>query len=119
MSKARFRAASGKCGAGFPGSPVGECAGSLRAMLMDVLEVFNSLKTYSYYALGVLVPVLHLAFAGAVFLDSRQLAARGQKPILLSGLVWALGTLLLGLPALAFYWAAHHSSLRGAEPAAR
>ena len=88
-------------------------------MLMDILTVFNSLKTYSYYAMGVLVPVLHLVFAGAVFLDSRQLAARGQRPVLLGGLVWALGTLLLDLPVLAFYWAAHHSSLRGGEPATR
>lgn len=119
MSKSRLAPASGKCRAGFPDSPVGGWAGSLRAMLMDVLEVFNSLKTYSYYAMGVFVPVLHLVFAGAVFLDSRQLAARGQRPVLLGGLVWALGTLLLGLPALALYWAAHHSALRGAEPAAR
>lgn len=121
MSKSRFRAASGKCGVapGFRGSPVAWRAVNLPTMLMDILTVFNALKTYSYYALGVLLPVLNVVFAGAVFLDSRRLVARGQKLVLFGGPVWAAGTLLLGLPALALYWAAHHSSLRGGEPATR
>lgn len=92
---------------------------NLPTMLMDILTVFNALKTYGYYALGVLLPVLNVVFAGAVFLDSRRLVARGQKPALFGGLIWAAGTLLLGLPALALYWAAHYSSLRGGEPATR
>jgi len=78
-------------------------------MLMSILGLFNTLKTYGYYALGVLVPLLHLVLALAVWRD-----ARGRPTVLMSRLVWAGATLLLGLPAFALYWAAHHSALRAA-----
>lgn len=77
-------------------------------MLMGILGLFNTLKTCGYYALGVLVPALHLVLAVAVWRD-----ARGRPTVLAGRLVWAGTTLLLGLPAFALYWAAHHSTLRG------
>ena len=76
-------------------------------MIMDILGVFNTLKTCGYYALSVLVPLLHLVLAVAVWQDNRR-----RRPVLMGGSFWAVTTLLLGLPAFALYWAAHHSSLR-------
>jgi hypothetical protein len=78
-------------------------------MLMELLNGYNLLKTAGYYVAGVLGPLLHLVLAVAVWRD-----ARGRAPVLLRGGLWAASTLLLGLPALALYWAAHHSTLRGA-----
>jgi hypothetical protein len=78
-------------------------------MAMELLNLFNVARTAGYYALGVLVPLLHLALALAVWRD-----ARGRPAVLLPAWLWAAATLLLGLPGLAFYWVAHHSTLRAA-----
>jgi predicted branched-subunit amino acid permease len=76
-------------------------------MTMDILGWYNTLRTCGYYALGVIVPVLHLVLALAVWRDTRR-----RRPVLAGGAVWAVTTLVLGLPAFALYWAAHHSTWR-------
>ncbi len=80
-------------------------------MLMELLNGYNLLKTAGYYAVGVLGPLLHLGLAVAVWRDAHR-----RDPVLLGGGLWAASTLLLGLPALALYWAAHHSTLRATVP---
>lgn len=81
-------------------------------MAMELLNLFNAIRTAGYYAVGVLGPLLHLALALAVWRD-----ARGRPTVLLPGWLWAAATLLLGLPGLALYWVAHHSTLRTAGSA--
>lgn len=64
--------------------------------------------------LGVLV---HIACAIAVYHDAMKLGTRTRanptplSTVMVGALVWAGGTLLLGLVGLALYWLVHHSSL--------
>jgi hypothetical protein len=78
-------------------------------MAMELLNLYHTARTAGYYALGVLVPLLHLALAWGVWRD-----ARGRIVVLLPAWLWVATTLVLGWPGLALYWAAHHSSLRAA-----
>jgi heme/copper-type cytochrome/quinol oxidase subunit 4 len=60
------------------------------------------------FCLTLLVAVVHVSFAVAVFLDARRLP---RKPILVLPIVWALATLLGGVFVAAVYWVMHHSRL--------
>lgn len=65
----------------------------------------------------LLISVLHLTFAIAVWADGNHCkTAFGRGPFLVPCFVWALVTLLGGLPAVAVYWVIHHSSLRMPSP---
>ncbi len=80
-------------------------------MIMDLLAFYNTLRAAGYYAVGVLVPLLHVVLALVIWRD-----ARGRPTVLAGRGVWAAAALLGGIPAVALYWAAHHSTLRaGAE----
>lgn len=60
------------------------------------------------FCLTLLVAVVHVSFAVAVFLNARRLP---RKPILVLPIVWALATLLGGVFVAAVYWVMHHSRL--------
>ena len=59
--------------------------------------------------------LLHIIFAGAVAKDAGDLNKIGQRPLLVSGVVWAFATLVGGVMVAAIYWFMHHSSLTRRE----
>ena len=65
------------------------------------------------FCLTLLVAVVHVSFAVAVFLNARRLP---RKPILVLPIVWALATLLGGVFVAAVYWVMHHSRLNPLVP---
>jgi hypothetical protein len=78
--------------------------------------VFFVISTVSV-GLTVLGALVHIACAIAVYHDAMKLGTRTRanptplSTVMVGALVWAGGTLLLGLVGLALYWLVHHSSL--------
>ena len=58
----------------------------------------------------VIVMVVHISFAVAVFRDATSLPA-SRKPISVSPTIWLLATLLGGIFVVTLYWIMHHSRL--------
>ena len=58
----------------------------------------------------VIVVVVHISFAVAVFRDATSLPA-SRKPISVSPTIWLLATLLGGIFVVTLYWIMHHSCL--------
>ena len=58
----------------------------------------------------VIVIVVHIRFAVAIFRDATNLPA-SRKPISVSPTIWLLATLLGGIFVVTLYWIMHHSRL--------
>ena len=58
----------------------------------------------------VIVIVVHISFAVAIFRDATNLPA-SRKPISVSPTIWLLATLLGGIFVVTLYWIMHHSRL--------
>lgn len=62
--------------------------------------------------LGVAMVIVNVIMAIFVYTDAERLAKTNpQMPKIFPAAVWALACLFTGIPALALYWAAHHSTL--------
>ena len=64
----------------------------------------------------VIVIVVHISFAVAVFRDATNLPA-SRKPISVSPIIWFLAILLGGIFVTTLYWIMHHSRLNQSIPA--
>jgi hypothetical protein len=64
----------------------------------------------------VIIIVVHISFAVAVFRDATSLPA-SRKPISVSPTIWFLAILLGGIFITTLYWIMHHSSLNQSIPA--
>ena len=58
----------------------------------------------------VIIIIVHISFAVAVFRDATNLPA-SRKPISVSPTIWLLATLLGGIFVVTLYWIMHHSRL--------
>ena len=58
----------------------------------------------------VIVFIVHISFAVAVFRDATNLLA-SRKPISVSPIIWFLAILLGGIFVTTLYWIMHHSRL--------
>lgn len=66
---------------------------------------------------GLLTLIVHVGFACAVYADSGTMwRLLRRNTFLVSGVLWALATLLGGVFVAAIYWVIHHSTLRPAQP---
>jgi hypothetical protein len=66
------------------------------------------------YAIALFI--IHILLALAVNGDAKKLEISGSGLFLVGSFMWGLMVFVFGLPALVFYWAAHHSSLRSPVP---
>ena len=64
----------------------------------------------------VIIIVVHISFAVAVFRDATHLPA-SRKPISVSPIIWFLAILLGGILVTTLYWIMHHSRLNQLSPA--
>jgi sterol desaturase/sphingolipid hydroxylase (fatty acid hydroxylase superfamily) len=64
----------------------------------------------------VIVIVVHISFAVAIFRDAANLSAP-RKPIFVGPSIWLLATLLGGIFITTLYWIMHHSCLNQSIPA--
>ena len=64
----------------------------------------------------VIVIIVHISFAIAVFRDATNLPAP-RKPIFVGPTIWLLATLLGGIFVATIYWIMHHSRLNPSVPA--
>ena len=64
----------------------------------------------------VIIIVVHISFAVAVFRDATSLPA-SRKPISVSPTIWFLAILLGGIFITTLYWIMHHSCLNQSIPA--
>lgn len=60
--------------------------------------------------------VLHLVFAAGVLQAARRGQLDGYRCWLVSPIIWAFGTVILGPFFAAVYWAIHHSHFGGFDP---
>jgi len=68
--------------------------------------------TFSYdHIFYAVMYIINFIFASAVAKDAGQVAKNGEKTAMVSGLVWAFSTLILGIYVAAIYWFIHHSTL--------
>jgi len=67
-------------------------------------------------AYSVCVFIVHVILGLAVNGDAKRLVAMRSGVFLVGPLLWGWITFIFGLPALALYWAVHHSQLRAMEP---
>lgn len=66
----------------------------------------------------VVTTIVQVSFAFAVLVDtSRMRRYLRREPFLVSGILWALATLLGGVFVAAVYWLVHHSTLSPAQRA--
>ena len=63
----------------------------------------------------VIIIVVHISFAVAVFRDATNLPAP-RKPISVSPTIWLLATLIGGIFVATIYWIMHHSRLNQSVP---
>ena len=63
----------------------------------------------------VIIIVVHINFAVAVFRDATNLPA-SRKPISVSPIIWFLAILLGGIFVTTLYWIMHHSCLNQSSP---
>jgi len=66
------------------------------------------------YAIALFI--IHILLAIEVNGDAKRLEASGSGLFLVGSSMWGAMVVVFGLPALIFYWAAHHSSLRSPVP---
>ena len=64
----------------------------------------------------VIVIIVHISFAIAVFRDATYLPS-SRKPISVSPIIWFLAILLGGIFITTLYWIMHHSRLNPSVPA--
>lgn len=76
--------------------------------LSDPLMLWSAIVTGIAICSVIIVVLVHVFFAVAVFKDAKKLP---RKPIFESPLIWFLATLLGGVFAAAIYWLMHHSRL--------
>ena len=84
--------------------------------IMDPLGIFWGLFL-GVVTIGsvVIVIVVHISFAMAVFRDATSLPA-SRKPISVSPTIWFLAILLGGIFITTIYWIMHHSRLNPLVP---
>ena len=70
---------------------------------------------FALVVIGVFL-VLHIVFTVCVWKDADRLHYQGRSTVILPAFIWGLTTLFFGLPALALYWAVHHSRLARRGP---
>lgn len=76
--------------------------------LTNPMELWAVIVTAIAMCSVIIVIVLHIFFAVAVFGDAKKLQ---RKPIFESPFIWFLATLLGGVFAAGIYWLMHHSRL--------
>ena len=64
----------------------------------------------------VIIIVVHISFAVAVFRDAARLPV-SRKPISVSPTIWLLAILIGGIFVTTLYWIMHHSRLNQSVPA--
>lgn len=79
-------------------------------MLNNLTHYSQQIQTFQFILLVVNI-LVHIFFASAVAKDSGRLVKGGIKPLMVTGMVWALATLLGGVMIAAIYWLLHHSKL--------
>jgi len=86
----------------------------MASFLVSVFNVFPD-WTILIAVFWVLTAIINIAFAAAVYADSKFLKAHLKRgTFLVGGGIWALATLLGGILTVALYWLIHHSTLRPA-----
>lgn len=70
----------------------------------------NSINSIHWLMLVIQV-ILHLIFAAAVAKDAGLIMKKGRTTWLVSGMTWALATLLGGVYVAAIYWFIHYSNI--------
>ena len=92
---------------------------------MDIMETVTVNVTGGLWDLPVggiaicsviIVTIVHIAFAVAVFRDATYLPSR-RKPIFVGRIIWFLATLIGGVFVVGIYWVMHHSRLNQSVPA--
>ena len=87
------------------------------SIVIDPVEIFWGIFIGGITICSVvIVMVVHISFAVAVFRDATNLPA-SRKPISVSPTIWLLATLLGGIFVVTFYWIMHHSRLNQSIPA--
>ena len=76
--------------------------------MMEFAELLSG-ALWIYMGLYVLINIF---FAIGVSIDAKNYQMRGRTLFLCGGGLWALATLLGGVPMVAAYWLIHYSSLR-------
>lgn len=67
-------------------------------------------------AIAIATVFIHIAFAVAVYFDSRRLIDRDKlKPVMVAGEVWAFATLIGGVFVAVGYWIIHRSTIANLE----
>lgn len=79
-------------------------------MLSELNDVLSTQIPQLQLLWLLLSAMVHVIFAGAVAKDSGNLAKLGHPTLLVSGMVWALATLIGGVWVAAIYWFMHRSS---------
>lgn len=79
--------------------------------MIDFLNQYAEQISQIQVVLLFITALVHVIFAGAVAKDAGDLVKVGQKPLLVTGLVWAFATLVGGVVVAAIYWFMHHSTL--------
>jgi hypothetical protein len=86
-------------------------------MLNELAKQFAGQIDTFFYLIMLINGVVHLVFASAVARDAGKLTRMGQKPVLVSGAIWAFASLIGGVFVAAIYWILHYSTLT--RPTAR
>jgi hypothetical protein len=64
----------------------------------------------------VIIAVVHLAFAAAIFTDASAIARRRGFSTFVTPVIWALAALVTGPLGVLAYWLVHHSTLNPQKP---
>ena len=75
--------------------------------LLGFLSTWSQIAMLWSVGVAVLTVPIHIAFAAAVYRDTKRL----QTPIFLSPGLWCVATLVGGVITAGIYWAMHHSRL--------
>lgn len=81
-------------------------------MINYSFEGLGALGVMFALVFAVLAIVVQVFFAIAVYRDAEKIVADGGKTVFVSGTWWTVAVLVGSLPAVALYWAIHHSTLR-------
>ncbi len=80
-------------------------------MPTEFTQLFSHSFQSALWLILILQIILHLIFAAAVAKDAGLILKQGRTTWLVSGMTWALATLLGGVFVAALYWFIHYFNI--------